>query len=58
MIYIGNDHAGFDLKNEIYLYIKDELKMDIIDLGCFSKESVDYPDIAKLVCEKIREDKS
>jgi hypothetical protein len=23
------------------------------DCGCFSLDSVDYPDIAKLVCEKV-----
>lgn len=53
MIYIGSDHAGFELKNEIYEFVRDELKMDIEDLGCHTKESVDYPDYAKIVCEKV-----
>ena len=26
------------------------------DCGCFSVDSVDYPDIAKLVCEKVNSD--
>ena len=56
MIYIGNDHAGFELKSKIYSYIKDELNKDIVDLGCFSKESIDYSDIAKLVCDKVKKD--
>jgi ribose 5-phosphate isomerase B len=53
MIYIGSDHGGFELKTELLGYIKSDLKMEIEDVGCFSKESVDYPDIAKEVCTKV-----
>ncbi len=53
MIYIGSDHGGFELKNQVFSYIKNELKISIEDLGCFSKDSVDYPDIAKTVCEQV-----
>ena len=55
MIYIGSDHGGFELKNSIIAYIKDELKMEIEDVGCFSKESVDYPDIAVELCNNVIE---
>lgn len=53
MIYIGSDHGGYDLKNELIVFVKNDLKMDIEDLGCFSKESVDYPDFAIEVCKKV-----
>jgi len=53
MIYIGSDHAGFDLKSEIINFVKNDLKMDIEDLGSFSKDSVDYPDYAVEVCKKV-----
>jgi ribose 5-phosphate isomerase B len=53
MIYVGADHGGFDLKKEIVEYIKNELKLEIEDLGCYSKDSVDYPDFAKTVSEKV-----
>jgi ribose 5-phosphate isomerase B len=53
MIYIGADHGGFELKNEIVEYVKNELKLEIEDLGCYSKDSVDYPDYAKIVAEKV-----
>lgn len=53
MIYIGSDHGGFDLKLEIINYINDELKQEIKDMGCFSKDSVDYPDIAEIVCNEV-----
>jgi len=58
MIYIGSDHGGFDLKQELLNYIANELKLDIKDMGCFSKDSVDYPDIAKELCPKVLEDKN
>jgi len=54
MIFIGSDHGGLELKNEVLQYIKNELKEEIIDKGCYSKDSVDYPDIADLVCEKVK----
>lgn len=44
-IAIGADHAGFELKEIIkdYLTTKGFL---MIDKGCFSADSVDYPDFA------------
>lgn len=53
MIFIGSDHGGYELKNEVLAYIKEELKYEIEDIGCFSKDSVDYPDIAVDVCNKV-----
>lgn len=44
-IILGSDHGGFKLKE----YVKSHLilkSIDVIDVGCFSEESVDYPDIA------------
>ncbi len=56
MIYLGSDHAGFELKESI----KDALKKKgekYIDLGTDSLKSVDYPDYALKVAEKVKEDK-
>ena len=51
-IAIASDHAGFDLKSIIIKNINQ--KYQIIDLGCSdSKTSVDYPDFANKVAEKI-----
>jgi ribose 5-phosphate isomerase B len=42
---IACDHAGFDFKQEVKNYL--ELKgFEVLDFGCFSNESVDYPDFA------------
>ena len=51
-IYIGCDHAGFEYKQHLLNIFTME------DFGCFSNDSVDYPDIAKIVCEKINNDLS
>ena len=57
MIFIGSDHGGFELKNQIYSYIKNELKKEITDMGHFSCDSIDYPDIALKVCKNVIENK-
>ena len=55
-IFIGSDHGGFDMK----AFLIDELKKnnyEVQDCGCFSIDSVDYPDIADLTCKKVLEKK-
>ena len=45
---IGSDHGGFDMKESLKSYL-DELALTFVDYGTYSKESVDYPDIAHAV---------
>ena len=57
-IYIASDHAGIDLKKKLTSYLQDptwlcQINRKIYDLGPQSKDSVDYPDFADLVCRKI-----
>ena len=54
MYYIASDHAGLDLKNHIINFFKSK-NIEIIDLGPFSKDRVDYPDFAKKVADKVNE---
>lgn len=53
MIAIGSDHGGYKLKEEIKRYL-DEKEIKYVDCGTFSEQSVDYPDIAKEVANKIQ----
>ena len=46
IIAIGCDHAGFELKEEI---LNKYNSYNFLDLGCFSSESVDYPDFGHAV---------
>lgn len=52
-IAIGCDHGGITLKNDIVALLL-ELGYTVDDRGCFSTESVDYPDFAKDVCAKVQ----
>ena len=54
---IASDHGGFNLKENI----KDHLikkNISIIDLGPFENKTVDYPDYAKKVANRIKAKKS
>ena len=53
MIAIGSDHGGYKLKEEIKRYLE-EKDIKYADCGTNSEESVDYPDIAKAVCQKMQ----
>ena len=50
-IYIGSDHAGFDLKEQIKKHFKEQF--EFVDMGTNSSESVDYPDFAHAVAEEV-----
>ena len=51
-IAIGSDHAGFERKQEIIEHLQ-SLGHTVLDLGTFSKDSMDYPDIAVEVAQKV-----
>lgn len=52
MIYLGADHGGFKLKEFLKSYF-DSKKTKYNDLGTYSEEPVDYPDIAFKVAKKV-----
>lgn len=49
---IGSDHGGFELKEELKKHLE-ERKIGYKDFGCYSTQSVDYPDIAKEVARAV-----
>ncbi len=55
LIYAGSDHAGFEQKNKLVEFLKEKEEYKVIDLGCFSEDSCDYPIIAREVSEKVGE---
>lgn len=52
-IAIGCDHGGIGLKAEIVPLLR-ELGHTVDDNGCYSTDSVDYPDFAKAVCAQVQ----
>ncbi len=52
-IFIGADHAGFPLKEELKTWLK-ELGYEVFDEGAFEKrEQDDYPSIMRIVAQQI-----
>jgi ribose 5-phosphate isomerase B len=51
-IALGADHAGFEEKEKLKKTL-DELGVEYEDVGTFSTDSVDYPDFAQKVGEKV-----
>ncbi len=53
-IVLGSDHAGFPLKLEMAGLLRDA-GHEVIDVGAFSTEPVDYPDSAEAVGRAVVE---
>ena len=56
-ICISSDHAGYHLKELIKNYLIKK-NLSIIDLGPYEKKSVDYPDFAKKIANRVKKKKS
>ena len=54
---IASDHAGYKLKEDIKNYLIDK-KMSVFDIGPYNDNSVDYPDYAKKLGNRIKLKKS
>ncbi len=50
---VGCDHAGFPLKNVVIESVK-ALGHEVIDVGTYSADAVDFPDFTKKVGEQIQ----
>jgi ribose 5-phosphate isomerase B len=50
---IGADHGGFQMKEMLKKFVC-ALGHEVEDVGCYSLDSVDYPEFAKSVSEKVR----
>jgi len=51
-IAIGSDHRGFEVKSKIISHLA-KLGHETVDCGAHDCQSIDYPDIASSVAEKI-----
>ncbi|HDL77145.1 MAG TPA: ribose 5-phosphate isomerase B [Lentisphaerae bacterium] len=53
-IAVGADHGGFEIKEAVKEYLQTH-KVRVVDTGCFSAVSVDYPDFAAQVARMVSE---
>jgi ribose 5-phosphate isomerase B len=56
-IAVGSDHRGFTVRAKLIDLLR-KLGHEVDDVGAFSSDAVDYPDIAALVAEKISHQKA
>ncbi len=53
-IFIGSDHGGFELKQTIVDYLKENFeKYEVVDIGPDTSDAVDYPLYGAKVGEKV-----
>lgn len=51
---IGADHAGFQLKATLIEHLQAK-GYEVEDFGCYSEDSIDYPDFGHPVASKVEE---
>lgn len=56
-IVLGSDHGGYELKEAVRQKLVHG-GHEVTDVGCFSTQSVDYPDVAEQVVAHVLNDKS
>ncbi len=52
MIGIGSDHGGYTLKEHLKEYLEKK-GYEVKDFGAYTPDSIDYPDVAKPVCDSV-----
>jgi ribose 5-phosphate isomerase B len=51
-IAVGGDHRGYSIRSKVIDLLK-RLGHDVVDVGTYSNQAVDYPDIAASVASKV-----
>ena len=55
-VFLGTDHAGYELKNQIKIYLR-ELGYEVNDEGAFEFDANDdYPDFVEIVAKQVASD--
>ena len=56
-VYFASDHAGFDAKNKLVEYVRDQLKCEVEDCGALVNDPQDdYPGIIAVAAKKLSKD--
>src|SRR5499427_2427566 len=54
-IVVGSDHAGFEMKKKVVGFLLESGNLEVVDVGSYNIDPVDYPDYAEAVGVAIRE---
>jgi ribose 5-phosphate isomerase B len=56
-VYFASDHAGFETKNKLFAYVRDQLGYDVEDCGALTNDPQDdYPGIIAVAARKLAAD--
>ena len=56
-IHFASDHAGFALKNELIIFVRDVLGYNVVDQGAYTYDALDdYTDFISKAAEAVHED--
>jgi ribose 5-phosphate isomerase B len=56
-IYFASDHAGFDLKNELLAFVRDDLRFEVHDCGAYTNDPTDdYPAFIATAARSVSRD--
>ena len=56
-IVLSSDHGGFNLKETVKIFLINK-NFEVEDVGCNSLDPVDYPDFAKILSKKLKNNKN
>ena len=56
-IVLSSDHGGFNLKETVKNFLINK-NFEVEDVGCNSLDPVDYPDFAKMLSDKLKNNKN
>ena len=56
-IVLSSDHGGFNLKKTVKNFLINK-NFEVEDVGCNSLDPVDYPDFAKMLSDKLKNNKN
>lgn len=51
-IALASDHGGFELKEKVKVHMEQK-GIEVLDLGCYNEESVDYPNYGRACGEAV-----
>lgn len=56
-VYFATDHGGFEIKNQLLAFVRDEMKLEVEDCGAFELDPADdYPVIIARAAEALVRD--
>lgn len=58
-VFFASDHAGFELKEKLLAFVREDLQLEVEDCGAFTyDEDDDYPDFVAVAAQNVQRQES